>query len=351
MRALSYGLLWLIALTAPIGIHLGGAWLALTPVVIFVLLPMADELRLDTKNPDDAEVERRARAPLYELWLLLWIPAQLALVAWTLHVVARGDLGALEVAGAIVDVGLVTSAIGITIAHELMHRAGRAHQALAELLMTVASYPHFCVEHVLGHHRNVATPLDPATARLGESVFAFLPRTIVGGVLSAWRLEGERVARRGLAWGPRDRRVRMPLALAAQYAAAFLAFGPEGALALSGIGAVAILVLEVINYVEHYGLVRRALPGGGYERVTPAHSWNAAQWLSGLVLLGLPRHADHHANASRPYWALRHFDEAPQLPAGYATMLLAALVPPLWRRLMDPRVSAWRERTLSNAVA
>lgn len=345
MKALRFSLLWIVPLTAAAGIHLGGPWLALTPVVLFGLLPLLDELSLDTDNPDDEEVARRARNPLYELWLLLWIPGELALLGWGLHQATQGARPWGERLGIVVDLGLACGVLGNTVAHELMHRAGRVHQALAELLMTLVSYPHFCIEHVLGHHRNVATELDPATSRLGESVFAFLPRTLVGGLASAFRLEGDRVRRRGQAWGPRDRRVRMPLLLAALYALVASLLGAPGALALAGTGAVAILVLEVINYVEHYGLERRRLASGGFERVTPAHSWNAAQRLSGIILLALPRHADHHANASRPYWALRHFPEAPQLPLGYGPMLLAALVPPLWFRLMNARVLAWRERS------
>jgi alkane 1-monooxygenase len=339
MKTLGFVLHWIVPATAAISIALGGAWLLLTPIVLFGLLPLLDELSLDTENPDDETTERRLRNPFFDLLLFAWVPLEIALLAFGLYkATLAASVG--EAIGIVSDLGLALSVVGINIAHELMHRAGRLHQAAAELLMTLVSYPHFCIEHVLGHHRNVATEADPASSRLGESVYAFLPRTVFGGLVSAWRLEGERVARRGRRLA--DRRIRMPLLLAALYGAVALVLGGTGVLALLGTSFVAILVLEVINYVEHYGLERRLLEGGVRERVTPKHSWNAAQSLSGALLLALPRHADHHANASRPFQVLRHLPEAPQLPFGYATMLLVALVPPLWRRLMDPRVAEWR---------
>jgi alkane 1-monooxygenase len=350
MSPFRFAIFWIVPLAAAVGIELGGSWLLALPAVIFALVPLVDELSLDTENADEDELERRARNPIFELWLFLWVPCQLALVAWALHEVARGGRSLGDRVGIVFDVGLTCGGIGNTIAHELMHRADRLHQALAELLMTVVSYPHFCIEHVLGHHRNVATDRDPATARLGENVYRYLPRTIAGGLVSAFRIEGQRMARRARRFGLADRRVRMPLLLVFMYVGTWATLGRDGALALAGMGAVATLLLEVINYVEHYGLVRRELASGDLERVSPAHSWNAAERVSASLLFELSRHADHHANASRPYWALRHFPEAPQLPLGYSGMLLCALVPPLWRRVMDPRVHAWRERSVAAAA-
>ena len=207
--------------------------------------------------------------------------------------------------------------------------------------MTSVTYPHFCVEHVEGHHRNVGTPADPATARLGESVYRFVPRSVLGGLASAWRIERRRAARLGLRrWSWRDRRVRMGLLTAALYAAVALAFGWAGVLFFAAQSAVAVGQLEVINYLEHYGLSRREVGPGRYERVGAEHSWESAHRLTAWYLFNLPRHADHHARASRPYWNLDHSEASPQLPWGYSTVFLMALVPPLWRRVMDPRVPA-----------
>jgi alkane 1-monooxygenase len=228
-----------------------------------------------------------------------------------------------------------------------MHRRRPLDRALAEVLMTSVSYAHFCVEHVHGHHRHVATRRDPATSRRGETVFAFVVRSITGGALSAWRLEGERAARANVpAWTLRDRRVRVPLLTVLAYGVVGWAFGAAGAALFLAQGLVAVVLLEMVNYLEHYGLTRRELEPGRYERVGPEHSWNSSHLVSNAYLFNLGRHSDHHALASRPYEMLRHRgeDEAPQLPSGYAAMLMVALVPPLWFRVMDPRVAAWSSR-------
>lgn len=200
------------------------------------------------------------------------------------------------------------------------------------------SYPHFCVEHVRGHHRRVATLEDPATARLGEALPAFLARSIGGGLASAWRLEAQRAAReRRVPWALRDARLRQPLLMTALWTGTALAFGATGLLAFALQGVVAVLLLETINYVEHYGLRRRELAPGRWERVGPEHSWNSARLVSNGYLFNLERHSDHHELASRPYEQLRHREKAPQLPAGYSLMLLLAWLPPLWFRIMDSR--------------
>jgi alkane 1-monooxygenase len=233
-----------------------------------------------------------------------------------------------------------------------MHRRGRLERGLAELLMTTTTYTHFCVEHVLGHHKHVATPLDPASSHLGESLYAYLPRTLLGGVRSAWRLEGQRRKNAGLSWWSlKNRQVRYPLVLALVYVGIAIFVGPIGVVFFAGQSLVAMLLLETINYIEHYGLARRELSPGRYERCLPWHSWNASQRLTNWFLLHLQRHADHHHIASRPYYALRHVDESPQLPFGYATMVLLALLPPLWCRVMDERARAWNARQRALEVA
>lgn len=332
-----------------LGLYLGGAWTWAPVAFVFALLPVLDErIGLDTRNPDEARAGASRR--LWDLPLALWVPVQLGVTALVLLRAAQPGWRAWELAGLIVSLGVINGSGGITIAHELMHRRARWARALAELLMASVSYPHFCIEHVLGHHRHVATPRDPASARLGESVFAFYARCVAGSLRSAWHLERERLARAGQAAGTlRDRRLRHGLLVAGAYALAGWAAGPRGLLIFAAQSLVGFSLLEVINYLEHYGLSRRELAPGQYERVRPEHSWNASQRLSNHYLFNLARHADHHANASRPYERLRHRADAPQLPAGYATMLLLALVPPLWFRVMNPRVAAWQARERSGA--
>lgn len=349
MAALPYLIAYVVPLTAALGLSLGGPWAFATLIFVFVLTPGLDAvLGLDTRNVED-EAAQLAN-PWFDRVLLAWIPLQLGVMAWTVWAVAVEGRAPLDAVGLVLSAGVVGAA-GLNVAHELMHRKDRTHRGLAELLCASVTYTHFCVEHVHGHHKNVATPQDPASARRGETVYGFLPRSILGGIRSAWRIEAKRARARGEAGTLRDRRLRYGLGLAALYGVTAALAGPTGALALFGMGAVAVGHLEVINYVEHYGLQRAALGEGRYERVGPDHSWNSAHRLTGLYLFGLPRHADHHYLASRPYPILRHHPDSPQLPAGYATMLLLAMVPPAWFAVMEPRLDALQGRPTGEAAA
>ena len=350
MAAIPYFLIYLTPIVAAIGWWLGGVGLFATPLYLFVAIPIADLLAgHDTHNPDDADA--RGNNPLFNLALRGWVPVQMLMLVGVLAWVGGGSATAVELGAAILALGLMNTSIGINVAHELMHRKSKGDRALAEGLMASVSYTHFCVEHVSGHHRNVGTPADPATARLGESVYTFLPRTLWGGVKSAWHLESARTARRKIpAYSWANRRLRYPLFLAMAYVGVALLSGPVGVFVFAAQGAVAFCLLEVINYVEHYGLAREQLPNGRYESVQPHHSWNSDFRLTNWFLFNLQRHADHHAHASRPYWSLRHFPEGPQLPLSYASMVLIALVPPLWRAVMDRRVWIERRRLMSAAA-
>jgi alkane 1-monooxygenase len=310
-------------------------------LLVFVLIPVAE--RLFGLRTDNDDTDGPARRWLYDLPLVAWIPVQLGVQLYATWLVATGALTGWEAIIAALSVGTTAGAGGINIAHELMHRRSAPERAAAEVLMGSVTYTHFCIEHVHGHHRNVATPLDPASSRPGESVYRYLPRTIVGGLRSAIGIENERCRKRGIPSSSlRHRITRYGLTQAVLYATLALTLGPTAALFWLGQSLVAIALLEVINYVEHYGLQRREVSPGRYERVQPWHSWNASHRLTNWLLFNLQRHSDHHFLASRPYHQLRHYDDVPQLPAGYATMILMALVPPLWRGVMDPRVQAWK---------
>jgi alkane 1-monooxygenase len=344
IRALPFLFAYLVPLTVVVGLFGRGVWTFLAPAFVFVLTPVLDILVgvSDEDPPDDVTREGAWR---FDAILYGFVVVQTAVLVLALSVVSSGTLALYEVIGVVVSVGIMSGAGGITIAHELMHRPTPFARALAEFLMTLVCYPHFVVEHILGHHKNVATPKDPASSRAGESLFAFLPRTLIGGVRSAWQLEGARVARSGArAFLLVDRRVRGPLALVLTLAVVGVTFGMRGLVFFVLASAVAVLLLESVNYIEHYGLSRKKNDDGSYVRVTPQHSWNAGFALTGWYLFHLPRHADHHATASRPFYALRNIDDAPTFPFGYATMILIAAVPPLWRALMDKRVAAWNAR-------
>ncbi len=337
------------ALALVIALDPAGPGRFLVPGLIFVLIPLLDlVLGHEQRMVEPEQAASTARSWRFDLWLWLWVPLQLSAVALAVVILpaalARGELAPSAFVGAVVSFGLATG-VGINVAHELMHRRGTFERALAEVLMTTTTYTHFCVEHVLGHHKHVATPHDPASSRIGQSLYAYLPTTLIGGVRSAWRLEGQRRRNARLPWwSPRNRQLRYPLVLVAVYVVVAVVAGGPGVVFFAGQSLVAMLLLETINYIEHYGLRRRELAPGRYERCMPWHSWNASQRLTNWFLLHLQRHADHHHIASRPYYALRHVDESPQLPFGYATMVLIALVPPLWRRVMDERARDWNDR-------
>ncbi|PSK63883.1 Alkane 1-monooxygenase [Micromonospora sp. MH33] len=216
-----------------------------------------------------------------------------------------------------------------------------AERWLSRIALAPTGYGHFHVEHNRGHHTRVATPEDPASSRLGETFWAFWPRTVRGSLRSAWRLESSRLRLRGRTpWTWRNDVLNAWAMTVLLYAVLAVAFGPGVLVFLALQAVVGFSLLEVVNYLEHYGLARQRTAAGRYEKVDPRHSWNSDRTVTNVFLFQLQRHSDHHANPLRRYQALRSFDASPQLPAGYATMVVAALLPPVWRRVMDHRVLA-----------
>jgi alkane 1-monooxygenase len=340
-RVAPYFLVFMLPAMLVLGVEFGGFWTAAPLLFTFGLIPLLDAV-VERDLVDHPTGDARW---WFDVPILLWVPVQLLATLYVLWRLSDGssELGGLELAASVASLGVINGAGGINVAHELMHRKHWLHRAGAEILMTSVSYTHFCIEHVLGHHRSVATPDDPATSRPGESLYRFYPRAVLGGLRSAWALERERCAKKQIRWWSlRDRRARYLMVLALVYSGIGLAFGPVGLGLFVAQGVVAFSLLEAINYIEHYGLVRQQLASGKYERVLPQHSWNSAHRVSNYYLFNLARHSDHHYLASREYDRLRHHEGAPQLPAGYASMVILALLPPLWFAVMDPRLQAQR---------
>lgn len=334
---LSFALPFLLPAVFVWGALVGGAGAFAVPVLIFVLVPFLDRwFGDDPRDPEPREMERLERAPIYSVLLYAWVPVQLAVLVFALWLVP--GLGWLEQVGLALSLGILTGGIGITVAHELGHRRPARADVAAWVLLTSVGYAYFTVEHNKGHHARVATPEDPASASAGESLYRFLPRTFTGSVISAWRLESERLA--GAVWSPRNRvlmsfltTVGITLTLAAWLGASAASLFLAQALIATGL-------LETVNYIEHYGLRRRRLADGRYERVAARHSWESRAALSNRLLFNLQRHPHHHTHQGRPYQVLETRDDSPQLPAGYPTMILLALVPPLWRAAVGPRIPA-----------
>ncbi|MCA8020502.1 alkane 1-monooxygenase [Burkholderia metallica] len=311
------------------------------PLFAFGVIPILDTLIGDDRdNPPEAVVPHLERERYYRLIVYLATVVEYVAFFMCVRIVGTHALAWYDYVGFALSLGAATG-ISINTAHELGHKTNRFERWLAKITLAPVAYGHFYVEHNRGHHVRVATAEDPASARYGESFWAFLPRTVTGSIRSAWRLEKARLERLGHSpWTWRNEVLHA-------WAMTVVVWGI--AIAMAGKVVIPFLViqavygaslLEVVNYVEHYGLGRRKLPSGRYERCTPQHSWNSNHVVTNLFLYQLQRHADHHANPTRSYQALRHFDDSPQLPAGYATMILFAYVPPLWYRVMNPRVVA-----------
>ncbi|MFC4603922.1 alkane 1-monooxygenase [Rhodococcus kronopolitis] len=342
--------LWPLGLAAPLGpfiawalVHtlgLGLFW-AFGAFLWLIFIPFIDLVTgPDNSNPPEEAMAALERNRYYRWCLYLYLPLQYLGLFFGCYFLVHEPMGSGERAALAVTLG-VSAAIGINVGHELVHRLPGSERTLGKWALAQSFYGHFCVEHKYGHHVRVATPEDFATARFGESFWAFLPRSIFGGIRSSWRLERARLERHGQRVWSRGNNLLVAWSMSVVcFAPLILLFG-WGLLPWIAIqAAIAILLLESANYLEHYGLLRQKRPNGNYERITPQHSWNSDQLCSNLFLYHLQRHSDHHANPGRRYQLLRSFKESPQLPSGYVVMIILSLFPPLWRRVMDHRVLA-----------
>jgi alkane 1-monooxygenase len=311
------------------------------PIFVFGLVPLLDTLiGKDSGNPPDSIIAALEQDRYYRWCVYLFLPLQFASLLRACTIWSSGRLGPLDSLGLAMTLGVV-GGVGIAAAHELGHKSESLERWLSKITLAQTGYGHFYVEHNRGHHLRVATPEDPASSRLGESFWMFLPRTVAGSVASAWEIERTRLRRSGKpslciqndvinAWA-------LSIALYGGLAAVF------GISVLPWLLLQAIFgfsLLEVVNYLEHYGLARQKRGDGRYEPCAPRHSWNSNHVASNVLLYHLQRHSDHHAYPSRRFQALRTYDEAPELPSGYGAMSVIAVLPPLWRRIMDKRVAA-----------
>ncbi len=296
-------------------------------VYAFGFIPLLDAL-LPPKVANSSKSQRETRkiSPWFDAILLLTIPAQVAALFWLITIapqdIARGDY--LSLVGHVTAYGVSSGALAINVAHELGHRSQKHFQTVAQALLITTLYGQFFIDHNWGHHKHVATPVDPSTARRGETIYAFWLRSVWGVWKSAWALDAPRM-RRLLVW-----EIAVLLAIAWVEPSAFFPF-------VFG-STMGFLLLETVNYIEHYGLVRARVSEYRYETTAPSHSWNSNFPMGRFMLFELTRHSDHHASPHKVYPLLEHQEAAPQLPAGYPAMMLLTLVPILWFRVMDKRI-------------
>lgn len=345
--------LWLLGALPPAMVFASWLGVALTgsaafwwtgAIVTFGIIPVADRIiGTSAENPPEDTVTPLHTERFYRWATYLYLVNQYLALLFACWLWSGGGwvtMTLVDQLGLLVTVAL-SGGMAINAAHELGHKREDLERRLSKIALAQTCYGHFFVEHNRGHHARVATAEDPASARFGESLYRFVARSVVGGFRSAWHLEASRFARLDRSpWTLRSDLISAWLLSVALFTVLVPWFGPVVLPWLIAQAVLGFCLLEAVNYIEHYGLRRQRLAGGRYEPVRPAHSWNSSSVVTNLCLFHLQRHSDHHAHPLRRYQLLRHADDAPQLPAGYAAMVLLALIPPMWRHVMDPRVLA-----------
>lgn len=322
----------------------------LTFAVVYVIVPIMDLLLgKDPVNPDEKD-EPKLNAERFYAWLAISCFPLYAICIFTTGylLVTWTELSLIGQIGFVLSMGVIGAIIAINVGHELIHKNTKLEQISGGLLLSLVSYAGFKIEHIYGHHVHVSTPEDASSSRFNQSVYEFLPHAYKHNFLNAWKLQKKRLAKKGHGLMSTKNELIWYYLFSAFVLVAMGGFfeliGGEfwmGALYFAVQSFIAFTFLEIINYIEHYGLHRRKMSNGKYERVTPEHSWNSNYFLTNMFLFQLQRHSDHHAYAARRYQVLRHHEGSPQLPAGYATMFMVALVPPLWKAIMNPRVESY----------
>ena len=328
------------------GFIVGGAWSFAYPLFTFAFIPLV-ELFLSPRTANQSEEKLRAlgESPSYHWQLLAIVPLQYGLLVTYLWCAVYGEWSLIEWIGCTLTMGVACGTYGINVAHELGHQSDALSKWSSKALLLTSLYMHFFIEHNRGHHVRVATEEDPASARLNETVYRFWWRTVLGGFRSAWALEKRRLSRKSISpWSWSNEALRFIVIELAFVATVAVLGGLPACLGFVTSAVIGFSLLEIVNYIEHYGLQRQRNEKGRYEPVTPAHSWNSDYPLSRMVLFELSRHSDHHAHPRRAYQQLRHFPESFQLPTGYPGMILLALIPPLYIPLMARCINRETER-------
>lgn len=327
-------------------------WVIWLPIFYaWVLIPLLEIfLKPDKSNFTEAEKEIARHHKGYDYMLYIIVPFQYAILIYFLFSFQQDNLSATDIAGRIFSMGLLCGTFGINVGHELGHRVKTYERMLAKSLLATSLYMHFYIEHNKGHHKNVATQEDPSSARLNEPVYFFYFRTILFSYLSAWKIANEDCRKKNRNYiSIHNEMIQAHIIQLLLVIVIFLFFGKTIALYFLIAAFIGILLLETVNYVEHYGLVRKKKENGLYERAMPWHSWNSNHPIGRIMLFELSRHSDHHYMASKKYQLLEHHDNAPQLPTGYPGSMLLSLLPMLWFKIMNPKVEKYTHTSTVSA--
>lgn len=341
MRKFKYLTIFLLPITVALSFTQSGYAVFIPLIVFFVIIPILELLLpADISNLEGRERELAEADPFYDWLLYLMVPLQVGYVVWFLFVMQKDQSG-LEMTGRILSMGVMCGVIGINVGHELGHRLNRGEQLLGEILLLTSLENHFLPYHNRGHHTNVGTLQDPATARKNEPLYVFWFRSHFGSYFQAWSIEFQRMRiMKKPILSLQNRMVGYVLAHMISFFLIWHFFGVEGMLHFLLVAAIGILLLETVNYIEHYGLMRRQRENGTYEPVKRIHSWNSNNIIGRVVLFELSRHSDHHFKADRPYQLLESHEESPMMPTGYPGMMILSLFPPLFFAVMNKRIKS-----------
>jgi alkane 1-monooxygenase len=353
MNFLKYFSAFLSMVAIFISMTAGGIWTFFAVFYSFFLIPFL-ELFLPSSEENYSKAEEDILKKDIKYDILVWavVPLQLIIMGFFLYRVSQPDLKAYELVGLILSFGISCGVFGINVAHELGHRSTRHEQLMSKILLMTSLYMHFFIEHNRGHHKNVSTDEDPASSRRGEWLYAFWIRSVRDSWFSAWHLESERLKKANESfWSFKNEMLVYQIVQLTLLAGILVFFGWQVMLYFIASAIGGFLLLETVNYIEHYGLRRKMVDGAFYEKVLPVHSWNSNHPVGRLVLFELTRHSDHHYMASRKYQVLRHFDDSPQMPTGYPGMMVLATVPPLWFMVMHRHIDKYKAAKGGEALA
>ncbi|MDB4264110.1 alkane 1-monooxygenase [Flavobacteriaceae bacterium] len=340
MSDLKYLFAYSIPLMTLVSISYNGILTFATPLYAFIFIPLLEIILKDyDREYSESQKEKRLNNILFDILLYLNIPFVFGLLAYGFWVLETKSLLPFEMVGIVLSLGILLATNAINVAHELGHRKTQRERTLSKLLLLPCLYMHFYLEHNFGHHKNVATPEDPATSKKNQSVYHFWITSVLKQYKNAWQIQLSILAKGNHTYfSLKNDMLWYSIFQLCYLDLCFLFFGISGLLFALAVGVLSFVFLETINYVEHYGLVRKKLPSGRYERVQTHHSWNSNHIIGRIVLYELTRHSDHHFKASKKYQILENKKESPQLPFGYPTSILLSLVPPLWFWIMNSRI-------------
>ena len=345
-RALKYLSVLTVPIIVLIGLTFRGWWTFFPLFYAYAFIPFLEIVIPNSEeNLSKAEEEIAKEDPIYDWMLYSIVPAQVFVMCYFIYSLTDPSLTGFETVGRIASYGISCGVMAINVGHELGHRKSWAEKFMSKTLLTTTLYTHFIIEHNYGHHKNVSTDDDPASAKKGEWLYPFMIKSVVGSYKSAWKIETKRLKRANLPFfSVYNEMIRFTLLIVGMLLAIFSIVGAKITLFYIIGASLGFLFLETINYIEHYGLRRKKKAGKKfYEKVQPHHSWNSNHPVGRILLFELTRHSDHHANASRKYQVLRHFDEAPQMPYGYPGMMLLAYFPPLYFKVIHPVIERYKE--------